>query len=400
MTASTRASTALTALLVALVAFGPMSIDIYLPSLPQMTRVFATDVAGAQLTLSVFAATLAMMQLIYGPLSDRFGRRPVLLAGVSVYVVGSLLCLLAGSITALIVFRAIQAAGACAGPVVARAVVRDLFGREQGARMMAMLAAFMSVAPAVAPVIGGLLIAWGWWANFVVMALFGALVAVAASMILAETLKEPDPLALRPGRIVAAVRTLMGDRIFIGNALATGFAFTSLFSYVSLSSFVVIDVLGVRPEHFGYAFAVPVLCFMTSSTLAARLSHRVPLERTIKAGVALGTLAATVMLAFALFHVQTIAAVIGPVAATMFGVGLVLPNSTAVALSGHPRIAGSASALLGAMQMAMGSIAGWIAGELFDGGTLTLAAFMAGGWIVTAMIHLTLLRRVRPQATI
>ncbi len=398
MTGPARTTTALTALLVGLVAFGPMSIDIYLPSLPEMTRVFATDVAGVQLTLSVFAATLAMAQLVYGPLSDRFGRRPVLLAGVSVYVVGSLLCLLAGSITALILFRALQALGACAGPVVARAVVRDLFGREQGARMMATLAAFMSVAPAVAPVIGGLLIAWGWWANFAVMAAFGALVVASSWLILAETIKEPDPLALRPARIVAAVTTLVGDRIFIGNALATGFVYTSLFSYVSLSSFVVIGVLGVRPEHFGYAFAVPVLCFMTASTLAARLSHRVPLERTIRFGVSLGAVAAVLMLVFALVGERTIATVVGPVAATMFGVGLVLPNSTAVALSGHPRIAGSASALLGAMQMAMGSIAGWIAGELFDGSTLTLAASMATGWMITALIHLTVLRRRCPAA--
>jgi MFS transporter, DHA1 family, multidrug resistance protein len=373
-----------------------MSIDIYLPSLPEMTRVFATDVSGAQLTLSVFAAIIAVAQLVYGPLSDRFGRRPVLLAGVSVYVVGSVLCIWAGSITALIAFRAIQAAGACAGPVVARAVVRDLFGREQGARMMALLAAFMSVAPAVAPMVGGLLIAWGWWSNFAVMALFGALVVTSSWLILAETIKEPDPLALRPMRILTAMHTLVGDRTFIGNALATGFVYISLFSYVSLSSFVVIDVLGVRPEHFGYAFAAPVLCFMTASTLAARLSHRVPLERTIRIGVALGAVAALVMLAFALLHIQTIATVVGPVAVTMFGVGLVLPNSTAVALSGHPRIAGSASALLGAMQMSMGSLAGWIAGELFDGTTLALAAFMAMGWIVTAAIHLTVLRHQRP----
>ncbi|HEY1720467.1 MAG TPA: multidrug effflux MFS transporter [Magnetospirillaceae bacterium] len=396
MNGSARATPALTALLVALVAFGPMSVDIYLPSLPEMTHVFNTDVSGAQLTLSVFAATLAAAQLFYGPLSDRYGRRPVLLGGMVIYTIGGLLCLSSTSITALIVFRAVQAFGACAGPVVARAVVRDLFGREQGARMMAMLAAFMSVAPAVAPMIGGLLIKIGWWANFVVMAGFGVVVFTTAYFILGETIHERDPLALRPARIVTAAKTLFRDRVFAGCAFATAFVYVGMLSYVSLASFVLIDVLGVSPQHFGYFFAVPVACFMTGSTVAARLSHRVPLERTMMIGIGIGLISGIVILALALFKVQTVAAVIGPVALTMLGVGLVLPNATAVALSGHPRIAGSASAWLGAMQMGVGSIAGWIAGELFDGTTLILAVFVALGWTVTAVIQQTVLRRARP----
>lgn len=393
-----RASLALTVLLVALVAFAPMSMDIYLPALPEMMRALSVDVSGAQITLSAFTGTLALAQLFYGPLSDRFGRRPLLLAGIGIYLAATLLCLTARTIDTLVAYRVLQAAGGCAGAVLARAAVRDMYGREQAARMMSLLSAAMSIAPAVAPVVGGWLVPLGWQANFVVMAGFGAAVLAGTWLLMHETNKHMDPEALNPWRMVETFTLLTRDRIFVGNGLAVTFAFVSLYAFVSISSFVVIGVLGVRPDHFGYCFAAPVLCFMVSSTIASRIAHRVPIERTIRVGVAIGVLGGLVMLILSLSGVQTVAAVIVPAAAMAFAQGLVLPNSSAVALSGHPRIAGSASALMGMVQAGLGAIAGWLAGLLQHGTTLTLAAFMAGGWVVVALIHLTLLRRPGPSA--
>jgi DHA1 family bicyclomycin/chloramphenicol resistance-like MFS transporter len=350
--------------------------------------------------LSVFAATVALAQLIYGPLSDRFGRRPVLIGAIALYTLGSLLCLTAQSIHMLVGLRVIQALGACAGPVVARAVVRDLFVREHAARMMAVLAAVMSVAPAVAPIAGGWLLAFGWRANFVVMVLFGIGVLSASWIILGETNKNPDPHALRLWRLVEIAGQLVRDPIFVGNTLSVGFVFVSLFSFISLASFVLIDVIGIAPEHFGYFFAITVAAFMVGSTSSARLAHRYPLERTIRIGVAIGVSSAAAMLVLALFGIQTVWAVIAPVTGISLAVGLVLPNSTAVALSGHARVAGSASALLGAVQMSFAALAGWVAGQLYDGTTLTLAAFMAGGWCAAGLTQVALWRVARRRAAV
>jgi DHA1 family bicyclomycin/chloramphenicol resistance-like MFS transporter len=399
MALSVRASPRLTALLVTLVAFGPMSVDIYLPALPEMVRVFGTTVSSAQLTLSVFAGTVGVAQLVYGPLTDRFGRRPVLIGAMVLYTVGSLLCLSAQTIGMLIALRIIQAMGACAGPVVARAVVRDLYAREHAARMMAVLAAVVSIAPAVAPIVGGWLLNFGWRANFVVMVLFGLGVLTASWIILGETNRNLDGNALRPWRLVQIGAQLLRDPIFVGNTLSVGFVFVSLFTFVSLASFVLIDVLRVRPDHFGYAFAVTVGAFMVGSTISARLAHRTPLERTIRIGVAIGVASAAAMLILALFGIQTLAAVIAPVTGMSLAVGLVLPNSTAVALAGHPTVAGSASALLGAVQMGSGALAGWVAGQLFDGTTMTLACFMAGGWFATGITQLAMWRHARRAKT-
>jgi len=214
-------------------------------------------------------------------------------------------------------------------------------------------------------------------------------------LILGETNKNPDPHALRAWRLVETARTLARDPIFVGNTLSVGFVFVSLFSFISLASFVLIDALGVRPDHFGYSFAVTVAAFMVGSTTSARLAHRYPLERTIRIGTAIGVISAATILILALFGVHTVAAVIAPVTGMSLAVGLVLPNSSAVAMSGHPRIAGSASALLGAFQMGSGALAGWVAGELYDGSTLTLACFMAGGWAAAGLTQVAMWRIAR-----
>ena len=388
----------LTFLLIALSAFGPMSMDIYLPALPAMTRIFATDVSGAQLTLSAFTATFAVAQLFYGPLSDRFGRRPCLLAGLVIYIVGTVLCLLTSSVGTMVAARILQAVGACAGAVLSRAVVRDLYAREKAAQMLSFLAAAMSVAPVVAPVLGGWLVRFSWRYDFVVMLVFGLGTLAGSWVLMGETNRHPDPRALDLGRMAETFGMLLRDPVYLCHSLAVTFVFISLYSYISLSSFIMIDIIGLEPQFFGLAFGAAVLAFMVGSTVATRLAHRVPIERTIRVGVGIGALGAVVMFVCASLGIETLAAVLIPVALTALAQGLVLPNSVAMALSGHPTVAGSASALLGCVQAGIGALAGWLAGLLHNGTTMVLACFMLGGWAATVATQVALARLPRKAA--
>jgi len=381
-------------LLVALTAFGPMSIDMYLPSLPDMTRQFHADISEVQLTLSVFVAGFAVAQLVYGPLSDRYGRRPVLMGGVLLYTLASIVCLMAGSIESLIAARFLQALGACAGPVLGRAILRDTFPREEAAKVMSTLASVMALAPAVAPMIGGRLHSWfGWQATFVLLTVFGAAMLYSGWKVLSETNMYPNLRALHPLDMVENYMTLLRDRVFLGYSLTISLTFCGMFAFISGASFVIIDVLGVRAENFGFCFTVVIVGFMSGSILSSKLTQKLGLERMVVLGTFLGVAAGIAMLGLALAGVQTIAAVIVPMAFVSCSGGLTLPNSTAAAIAPHPRIAGSASALLGFMQMGGASLAGLAVGHLLNGTTLPMAAVICVCLLLAAMARWLLIGR-------
>lgn len=381
-------------LLIALVTFGPISTDLYLPSLPDMTRAFATDVSMVQLTLSVFIAGFAAAQLVYGPLSDCLGRRPVLLGGVAVYLLASVVCVFATGIEMLILGRFLQALGACAGPVLGRAIVRDVYPRDQAARVMASMASVMALAPAAAPMLGGAVhAAFGWRANFVLLVVFGVGLLIAAWALLGETNAHRDPHALRFRRMLGNYALLLGDGAFVGTTLTLSFIFAGMFSYISGVSFVLIDVLGVRPENFGFCFAAVIAGYIAGSVAATHLSLRLGSARMISLGVGLGLVAGLTLGGLALAKVQTIAAVIAPMSVILFAAALALPNATATAIAPHARIAGSASALLGFIQMAVASAAGWLVGRLHDDTTLPMAGVIAAALVAAAMTHLLTLSR-------
>ena len=232
-------SLALMLFLAGVAAVGPLSTDMYLPSLPDMTRVFGVDVSMIQLTLSVFIAGFAAAQLVYGPLSDRYGRLPMLLGGLGIFFAASLACAFAPDIETLIGLRFIQALGASAGPVLSRAIVRDLRDREGAARMLSYLGAVMGFAPAAGPVIGGILHgAFGWQANFIALAALGGCAWLLVRILLRETLAHSDPHALDSRRLAANYAAILGDREFLGRGLTGAFAFSGLFAFISGSSFV------------------------------------------------------------------------------------------------------------------------------------------------------------------
>jgi DHA1 family bicyclomycin/chloramphenicol resistance-like MFS transporter len=364
--------------LTALVAYGPISTDLYLPSLPAMQQAFLTDIAAVQLTLTAFVWGFAVAQLVYGPLSDRYGRRPVLLGGLVIYLVASLGCLAATTIEGLIAGRLLQALGACAGPVLGRAVVRDLYGPVDSGRMLAYMGTAMALIPAAAPSLGGVLeVAFGWRANFVALAVFGALVLALTWFALPESHFERDPDATRPARVLRNFASLLRHRGFLASTLAVSAAFAGLFAFISGSPFVLIEVLGLPPERFGLGFLVAVVGFMGGSFLSGRLLGRHGAARLVTVGCALCLAGGLGMALLALAGVTTLAAVLVPCGLYFSGAGLAIPVGFAAALAPFPRMAGAASSLLGFLQMGLGGVAGMLVGHFHDGTSWPMALVMA-----------------------
>lgn len=370
----TRHPLVVNALLTTLVALGAISTDLYLPSLPTLTEVFSASVGTVQLTLSVFVGGFAVAQLVYGPLSDRLGRRPVLLGGLVIYLAASTACGLAGSIEELIVARFFQSLGACSGIVLGRAVVRDLYGRERAAKVLSYMGTVMGLIPAVAPIVGGYItVEFGWRTNFFALTGFGVMALIGVAFILAESNKWKDPTATRPRQLAANYGTLLRDKAYLGYLMSQAFTFSALFSFISGASFVLIGDFGVARENFGYFFAIVVLGFMTGTVLSGRFTMRVGLNRMIGIGSVITLGAGGIMLTLGYMGVHEPLAVIGPAAIQFIGVGMVLPNSLAGAIGPYEKMAGTASALMGSLQYAIGATVGVLVGVFHDGNQLSMA---------------------------
>jgi DHA1 family bicyclomycin/chloramphenicol resistance-like MFS transporter len=371
-------SLSVTVLLTMLVALGPISTDLYLPSLPSLMQYFSADEAEVQLTLSIFLVGLAASQLIYGPLSDRFGRKPVLLAGLGLYLLASIACMLAPSIGFLIGARFFQALGACVGPVLCRAVVRDVHGREGAARVLSYLAAAMAIAPLLGPILGGYLQAWfGWRANFAVLVLYGLTGLTGALAMLPETNQHKNPLATQPVTIIETYLMLAGQRRYVGYVLSSAFGYSGIFCFISGSSFVLMGMMKLPSDAYGYCFAAVVAGYIAGATLAGKLARKVSLHRMIASGGAIALAGAVVLIALALAGIDTVAAIVGPTAVYLFGVGMVMANSMAGAIGPFPRAAGAASALLGFIQMSIAALVGAAIGHAADGTQMPMVTALA-----------------------
>lgn len=380
-----------TTLLVLLVALGPISTDLYLPSLPSMQRAFDTDVPTIQLTLSVYMVAFAASQLIYGPLSDRFGRRAPLIGGTALYFAASILCLLAPSIEWLIVGRFLQGVGGCAGQVIARAVVRDVHGREASGRVLAKIAAAMGLAPAIGPAIGGLLTdAFGWQACFAALSLAGGLALVGVVLLLQETNRAPDGQPISPARIGRTFAGLLRHRQFSGFALAATFSYAGLFAWISGSSFVFIEIFGLAPDVYGYCFASIVFGFIAGAQIASRLT--VGPVRAVALGAAANAVTGLAMIAAVALEAATIATILAPMILYMVGMGIVLPSAQAGAIGPFPTKAGAASSLIGATQYGIAAFVGLAVGWGFDGtaGPMALAIALSG--VGALLAHLAMIR--------
>jgi DHA1 family bicyclomycin/chloramphenicol resistance-like MFS transporter len=353
----------------------PISVDGSVPLMPAIAASFSTTTAAAQFGLSALVLGIAVGQLVHGPLSDRFGRKPVILAGVALYAATSAACAASGSIDSLIALRFLQGFLACAGVIVARAVIRDMFDREAGARLFALMMGIHGLMPTVAPGLSGAISqALGWRSVFLTMAGFGALIFVAVLFGLRETNTAPNPAALRPSTIFRNFRAILADRRFRCYAFCACFVYGALMAYFAGAPVGLIQYLGLGPTEFGIAMALPMIAYTATQIGIARVAHGMGMDRLIRSGTLLCAAAGVGMTLFVVAGTINVYTLMGPVVLMLIAIAFITPGTTAGAMSPFAHIAGAASSLLGFIQFLAGAIATAAIGLLNDGTPLPMAA--------------------------
>lgn len=383
----------LIAVLAVITALGPLSMQIVLPILPVLQGAFAVEPGTVQYVLSMALFTIAFATLVYGPTSDRFGRRPVLVVGLSIFLVGSTIAALAPTIEVVILGRMVQAVGGAAGMVLSRAIIRDLFDRNTAARLMAYMITALVVAPMVSPLIGGLLNDFfDWRAVFVFSAVMGALVLLLALPKVPETLQPGADVQTFRGMLSGFV-VLLRVPSFLGYAGQVGFGMGMFMAFLGAAPFVVIVVLGRPPTEFGMFFILISAGFMSGTFLSGRFGERVGLDRMMRIGSFLAVVFGVVMLAFVLAGWWSPWTIFLPGAGMAMANGLAMPNAQAGAVSISPRFAGTASGLLAFIQMLVGAGFAQLAGMVQDNTPLPMAIVMLGA-SVAAFLCSSVLTRV------
>jgi MFS transporter, DHA1 family, multidrug resistance protein len=386
---------ALTVLLAALSAIGPLTTDMYLPSLPDIARLLNASTAQTQLTISAYLLGFAVGQIFYGPLADRHGRKPVLLGAMALYCVASLACALSTSIEMLIAARALQALGGSGGIVLARAIVRDLYSGARAGRELSLIGAVMALAPVLAPLLGGVLqTGFGWRSVFFTLVGGGLLGAAIVGPLLPETLSQRAAHPVTPASMLKSYRVVARNPAYLAYLGLASSSFAGLFAWISGSSFVLQYLYGLTPFEFGVAFAVGSAGYMVGTTLAARLVMRHELDRTLGFGAAAMAAGGIAMVLAVAFGLTSAAALVLPMALYLAGLGMVLPQAIAGAMTPFPERAGAASALLGFVQQSAAALCGVLVGALLGSTAWPLAGMIAamgcttlGLWIATRTVR-------------
>lgn len=368
-------------LLMAMTAIGPTSLNIVVPAVPSLSRRLASDLNTVQMTVSLFIVGLALAQLVHGPLSDRLGRRPVVLAGLVLMITASLAAIAATSVAGLIGARIVQAVGAATGIVIGRAVIRDLFERDRAAAMFGLVTTAMVIAPTFGPLIGGILdTLFGWEAIFVFMALAGLGLVLWTAAVLPET--RP---VLPGGGFLVHVKDLVGSRLFWGYVLCGAFGSGTFFAFLGGGPYVVVSMMGRTSAEYGVWFALSSAGYMAGNFAASRLSLRIGVDAMIRWGLlveALGTACSLVLTSFA--HELGPLIIFLPQLVIAIGNGLMLPNAIAGAVSIRPLAAGTASGLMGCVQMLAGAAFVQLGGAVLAHASSALPLSFMLGAIVSA----------------
>jgi DHA1 family bicyclomycin/chloramphenicol resistance-like MFS transporter len=377
-------------LLGALTAFAPLSIDMYLPALPALQTYFKTTEGQVQLTLASFFIGFAFGQSLYGPVADRYGRKPPIYVGMIVYVLSSAACALSPSVHALIGLRLFQAVGACSGGVMSRAMVRDLFPVEETRRVYSALILVMGVSPLVAPLVGSYVLLWlGWKAIFLSVAAAGSLALLGVYWRVPETLPAAQPLSL--GYVVKTYGDLMKDRFFLGSTLATGFSSGGMFAYIAGAPFVFINLFGMRPDRFAWLFGLNAAAVVIGAQINGRVLHGHAPERLMRFSAFVQAVAGALLVLAVVTGVGGIVGLAALLLLYMSTIGFVFPNAVAIALANHGRIAGMASALLGTLQFSMAGIAVLVLGTVNSTTPFPMAATICACGVLGVVTHLSML---------
>lgn len=367
---------AFTLLLGVLIALPALGTDLYIPALPEVSRSLDAPVAATQATLTMYFVGLAGGQLIWGPLSDRYGRKPVLAAGLSTLIVSSLAAAAASSVGAIAAARVAQGLGAASGALIGRTIVRDLYAHEAAARLLARMTVVFSIVPVAAPLTGALILeAASWPSVFIAIALVAAILLVAVWRM--DETAPAERRSIHPARIIATFASILGDRRFIAPFALILCAQVGILAWVSNSSFTLVRGLGVSVVAFGLMFAGVMLGQITGAWSASRLVMRLGMARLLRAGTALMMAGGVAAAALAWSGAGHWLAVVAPFTLFLFGTAIIMPNAMAAALTPFPHAAGSATSLIGAIGFASGALISTALGAAFDGSARPMATLAA-----------------------
>jgi DHA1 family bicyclomycin/chloramphenicol resistance-like MFS transporter len=354
-------------------AVGPFAIDMYLPALPAIAADLHASTAATQGSLMAFFLAVALCQIVYGPISDSYGRKAPLYFGLALYTVGSIGCSIAPSIEWLIVARFVQGIGACAGMTIPRAVVRDLHTGHEAARLMALIMLVFSVSPILAPVFGSFVTEYfGWREIFVAVAVIGVLALLLAIFVLKETRPAAARIAFDAQTIARSYLQLLGDRHYLGVVFIGGFGLASFFAYLAGSSFVYIDHFGLTPTQYGMAFAVNAIAFIGTAQLVGRIGKRFGLRRMVNGALAFYLATTSTLLVLTLAGIDNVWVLIGLLFVSFGAMGLVIPSTAVLALEDYGPTAGTAAALMGTLQLLAGAAVVGIVGSFSAGAVLPM----------------------------
>jgi len=382
------------AVLTLLVAANPVSTDTLAPGVPALRDYFGVSTSSANLVFSTYVFAFGFMQLIYGPIADRFGRRPVLLIAMSLYCVATILCAFAPTFETLLLARALQGASASAAPALARAVIRDLYGVDGSRKVMSYVMSAFGIFAIGAPAVGGILVAWqGWQASFFFCTVYGLVTIAAVFVYLKESRPEGAPDALKLSTTFALYVRLTPNPRFAVNCVSNLLMYSAMFVWLSGSMLVIVDGYGISPDIGGLLFAFGSAGFMAGAAVAGRLGTRLGPHILIMTGSAIAIFAAAIIVLLGYLEVRNGVAVALPALVWMFGHGLHYPQSMAAAVAPFPENAGAASSLIGFYQTTAGAIAAIAIGILHDGSAVPFGGLMLGLSIAALISYAPFYRR-------